>query len=116
MLCLNIGSGQRPFRTTGDYTWVNVDINPKWKPDVVADGAKLDMYADNSVDFIVSHHVLEHFGCGEAAPAIREFNRILKPGGVLRVFVPDMRALAKGWIDGRIDTQVYMTNVYGAYM
>jgi len=112
MLKLNMGSGQRKFGPG----WVNVDTNPKWSPDVVSNGSTLPMFEDASADMIVLHHVLEHFGCGEAGDLLRECHRILAPGGSLFVFVPDMRALARGWLEGRIDTQIFLTNVYGAYM
>ncbi len=112
MIALNCGSGQRPFAAP----FQNIDINPRWSPDIVADCSSLPMFADNSVDLIVSHHVVEHSGCGEAAPMLREWHRILKPGGSLIVAVPDMAALAQAWMNGRLTTQVYMTAVYGAFM
>lgn len=112
MLRLNLCSGQRPFKAP----WVNVDVNPKWHPDVVADGSSMPVFQDGAADLIVVHHGLEHFGCGEAAPMIRECNRILCHGGSLLIFVPDMRALVQMWIRGQLSTQVFMTNVYGAYM
>ncbi len=112
MLRLNVGSGQRKFQKP----WVNVDVNPKWRPDVVASGELMPMFEDGSADVIVLHQVLEHFGCGEAAGLIRECHRILCPGGSLLVFVPDMRQLVQAWMQGRLNTQLFMTNVYGAYM
>ena len=112
MIRLNLGSGQRPF----DKPFVNVDINPKWEPDVVADGASMPMFADGSSDMIVLHHTLEHYGCGEGSAMLQECHRILAPGGSLIVCVPEMRELAKMWLRGTLDTQVYMTNVYGAFM
>jgi len=136
---LNVGSGQRPFKTvhshdcsqvvrfaanmpglpdecTGNCVhWVNVDSQAKWRPDYVCDGMDLP-FENESFDFVVLHHVLEHFGCGEGAGLIREAYRVLKPGGSLLVFVPDLSALAFGWLQGKISTQIYMTNIYGAYM
>ncbi len=112
MLRLNIGSGQRKFQKP----WLNVDVNPKWRPDVVASGESMPMFEDGSADVIVLHHVLEHFGCGEAAPLVRECHRILCPGGSLLVFIPDMSAIAHAWIQGRINTWLYIINTYGAYM
>lgn len=109
---LNCGSGQRPFKGDG---WINIDAQERWQPDLVADCSHLP-YADGSCDLIVLHHVLEHFGCGEGEGLIQEAWRLLRPDGSLLVFVPDMRALAQAWLMGRIDTQIYMTNVYGAYM
>lgn len=109
---LNIASGQRKFSPP----WTNVDINPRWEPDVIADGSNMPMFADNSAEMIVIHHGLEHAGCGESRPMLAECWRILKPGGSLLVFVPDMRMLAQGWLEGRISDQVYLTNIYGAFM
>jgi hypothetical protein len=40
----------------------------------------------------------------------------LKPGGSLLVFVPDLRALAKRWLEGGLTTQIYVTNLYGAFL
>lgn len=114
-LGLNIGSGQRPFFNTKEVKWINVDAVEKWQPDLVCDGAHLP-YSNNSVDYVVLHHVLEHFGCGEGDGLLREGHRVLRPGGSLLVFVPDLETLAVNWLDGRIDTQLYLTNLYGAYM
>lgn len=111
-LRLNIGSGQRPFKSP----FINVDVNPRWGPDVVANGASMPMFADNSADLIVSHHNVEHYGCGEAWSMIQECHRILEPRGSLLIFVPDMRELADMWIEGKLSDQVYFTNVYGAFM
>ena len=112
-LGVNAGSGQRPF----DHAlgWVNVDAQPQWNPDVLSDMATLP-YPDGSVDMIVSHHVLEHMGCGEADGFLTEAHRVLRPYGSLIVCVPNMRALAQRWLTNQIDTQIYLTNVYGAYM
>ena len=115
---INCGSGQRPFTSTPEVRWINVDSvahEGMPAPDLVCDGAHLP-HSDGSVDYVVLHHVLEHFGCGEAKGLIDEAFRVLKPGGSLLVFVPNLRALAAHWLGGGIDTQVFMTNVYGAYM
>jgi len=111
-LKLNCGSGQRKFVGNG---WINIDAQARWEPDLVADCSKLP-YADGSCELIVFHHVFEHFGCGEARALQAEAFRLLRPGGSLLVFVPNMRALAQRWLMGQLNTQIYMTNVYGAYM
>jgi predicted SAM-dependent methyltransferase len=113
---LNCGSGQRPFKSTDECKWVNVDCVASWNPDIVCDGAEVSKHIDIQVDYFVLHHVLEHFGCGEASKLIEEASMVLKPGGSLLVFVPHMRALAEGYLRNRISPQIYMTNIYGAYM
>lgn len=112
---INCGSGQRPFLTTPEVAWINVDSQAKWRPDLIWEGGALPA-PDASVDYFVLHHVIEHFGCGEAFFLLAEAHRVLKPGGSLLVFVPDLRALAARWLAGRLSTQVYVTNLYGAYM
>lgn len=115
---LNIGSGQRRFTSTNEMTWLNIDsVARDMMPDVLANGAHLENICDSDMtDVVVLHHVLEHFGCGEAEGLIREAHRVLRPGGSLLVFVPDMQALARRWLDCGLSDQVFMTNVYGAYM
>lgn len=112
MMRINAGSGQRKF----GEGWTNVDINPKWQPDVVADCSHMPMFLDNSADLIVCHHNLEHYGCGEGDAMLAECSRILAPGGSLLVFVPDAPALARAYIDGTIDDYIYAVNTMGAYM
>lgn len=112
MLKLNVGSGQRKF----GEGWINVDCQDKWSPDVVADGAHMPMFEDGSADTVVLNHVYEHFNLGEADGLVRECYRILAPGGRLVVTIPDLRALVRGWITGRIDDYLFCVNIYGAYM
>lgn len=111
---INFGSGQRKFDTK--HGWVNVDCQQKWEPDVLAKKGEPLPFEKGSVEVIVMHHVLEHFGCGEADSLIREFYGLLKPGGRLIVSVPDITALYKGWISGALDEYQLMVNLYGAYM
>ena len=111
-LRINLCSGQRPF---GDG-WSNIDANPRWNPDVVADGANMPMFSNNSADMIVIHHGLEHFGLGEADSMLRECHRILAPGGSLIATTPDLDALARAWLEGRINDYIYCVQIYGAYM
>jgi hypothetical protein len=60
-------------------------------------------YADESVDEVYASHVLEHVARAEAFNTLREWVRVLKPGGILRVAVPDMELWAKWVVEGRHD-------------
>jgi hypothetical protein len=64
----------------------------------------------------VLHHVLEHFGCGEADGLVRQCWDVLKPGGSLLVFVPNVKKLAGRYLNGEIDEYTFNVNMYGAYM
>lgn len=110
---LNLGCGERHFGAD----WVNVDVlyrPPNVVPDIVCDLKALSIAYD-SADMIHLGHCIEHFGLGECNALLRELHRILKPGGSLIVTVPDIRALAKRWLTGTLDTYTMMVNVYGPY-
>jgi SAM-dependent methyltransferase len=111
MLRLNLASGQRPFNN-----WTNVDIrNQGYSVDIIADVKSLPMIKDNSVDIIVAHHLLEHIRLNDILDTAKEWRRILKPNGKLAVFVPNLKELAKAWIEGRVDNYIFLVNTYGAY-
>lgn len=115
---LNVGSGQRRFDSA--FGWTNIDCvsrPPAQVPDVVLDATRLvEHFGVNTQDMVVLHHVLEHFGCGEADEVLRQSYEVLKPGGSLLLFVPNMRKLAARWLGGEIDDYIFMVNTYGAYM
>ena len=115
MLQLNVGSGQRPF----GKPWVNVDCQAIWNPDVLLDfGNPLVQHPwePGSVDTIVLHHVLEHYGTSESSNMLKFCHSLLGKRGSLLVFVPNMSVLAGMYLDGLITSDLYMANVYGAYM
>jgi predicted SAM-dependent methyltransferase len=47
-------------------------------------------FADNSADRITSVHVLEHFFVWEAVDLLKEWRRVLRPGGLLALELPCM--------------------------
>jgi len=61
----------------------------------VHDVRTLPMFDDGEVDLIYASHVLEYFDWIEVIDVLREWNRVLKAGGVLRLAVPDFAALVK---------------------
>ena len=52
-------------------------------------------YADNTVAEIYASHVLEHFGHQGGHDALTEWMRVLRPGGRIRLAVPDFAYIAK---------------------
>ena len=60
------------------------------KPDVfVKDCAKLDLFASQSMDAVYSSHLLEHFEYEKVPGILKEWLRVVKPGGYLILYVPD---------------------------
>lgn len=58
-------------------------------------------YPDNSVDVIRASHVLEHFSHRQVDDVLKEWVRVLKPGGVLRIAVPDFEQIGRGYFEGK---------------
>jgi len=59
--------------------------------------AKLE-YADDSIEEIYASHVFEHFSYHNAADVLAEWVRVLKPGGRIRIAVPDFDWVVKQYI------------------
>jgi len=59
-----------------------------------SDIGDLPFIEDDSVDYIYCSHTLEYKDRVEAAQTLREWHRVLKKGGLLRVTVPDFEAIA----------------------
>lgn len=84
--------------------WVNQDIvgdDPNIKADIVCDAAELPL-EDNSVDFIYSGHLVEHYYPDTLEAAISEWYRVLKPGGKLVILTPDCGAVFKDYAAGKL--------------
>lgn len=66
-------------------------------------------YEDGSVDEIRASHVLEHFSHTEVANVVKHWVDKLKPGGRLRIAVPDLEWIARQYLDGQpINVQGYL--------
>jgi len=90
-LKLNLGCGDLPFEG-----WVNCDLcNPK--ADINCD-AKALPFETGSVDEIYSSHLIEHFDFHEGLAALKEWYRVLKPGGRLTVECPDFEAFCRNFL------------------
>ena len=74
--------------------WKILNIQPGPHVDYVGTCVNLEQFSDSSVDEIYASHVLEHLGFRHELPtALRGFWRILNPGGVLKISVPDFERL-----------------------
>ncbi|MBD1945809.1 methyltransferase domain-containing protein [Coleofasciculus sp. FACHB-712] len=76
--------------------WKILDIEPRPEVDYVANASDLSQLESNSVEMIYASHVLEHFYYGlnnELINTLKEWHRVLQPGGKLLISVPDLKSL-----------------------
>jgi predicted SAM-dependent methyltransferase len=110
-LKINIGCG-----LSGAPGWCNIDNSPTiplsrlklgrllfrtpaWPKDVRRHDVKKGLpFADQSVSCIYSSHTFEHFSWAESLAVAKECFRVLRPGGVLRVAVPDLQLIAREYL------------------
>ena len=74
--------------------WINLDAIPHGRVDIVDDARTLESIPLESVDLIYAACVLEHFTRNEVSKVLETWISRLKPGGTLRLSVPDFAALA----------------------
>ncbi len=89
---LNLGCGDKILPG-----FVNVDIAPVRKdmePDVLCDLRDLT-FEDGYADEVLSVHVIEHFYLWEVGGVLKEWMRVLKPGGKLILECPNLLTAAE---------------------
>jgi len=90
-----------------DWQEIRFDIDQAARPDIL--GTMLDMsaVAAESVDAIFSSHNIEHLYPHEVPLALREFLRVLKPGGFLVITCPDLQSVARLIADDKLTDAAY---------
>jgi predicted SAM-dependent methyltransferase len=83
--------------------WINSDIAAGPGVDICCDILKGIPLEDESVECISSQHGLPELGIWDQVPALRELHRVLKPGGVLRMSLPDLDLFIDAYRSGRAD-------------
>jgi predicted SAM-dependent methyltransferase len=116
---LNLGCGENYIQ---DDNWINIDLYND-KADLKHDLFEPLPYPDNSVELIYAHHVIEHlFSNREEIKGDRhdftraifaDWYRVLKPGGFVEVYLPDIVLAVKMFIDGLWSYGEMIGSIYG---
>ncbi len=91
---LNIGCG-----STFHPAWRNLDLVPADSQVEAFDISRGLPCPDASLDAVYHSHVLEHLDVEEGRRLIGECFRVLRPGGILRVVVPDLEQIARLYLE-----------------
>ena len=123
-VCLNLGSGQirnPTSRTAVDenpayatkHDYINLDLKPYPGVHLLCDVRALP-FRDGCADHVLARHVLEHFGHVETLSLLKEWRRVLKPGGALEVIVPNLVREWRWRIDDETDVyELVVKSLYG---
>ena len=91
---LEVGCGQSPHPG-----YEHLDINPKLPCiEYVAPMNSIPV-DDNTFEEVLAIHVIEHQSWREVFPTLKEWMRVLKPGGKIHIDTPNLRWIAQSYID-----------------
>lgn len=90
--------------------YINIDV--RWTPsvDIIGDLQWCSINLLDSCDEVYLSHVLEHYSfpgkdmrhnSSTVLGALLDIYKMLKPGGVIRIAVPDFEAISKLYLDGK---------------
>lgn len=103
-LKLHLGCGSKHFDG-----YVNVDLWISEATDVICDVSKLP-WPDNSAEVIESYHVIEHISHTKILNTLKEWYRVLKPGGHLVIECPHFDEEIKEYLAGNEER---LLNIFG---
>jgi predicted SAM-dependent methyltransferase len=95
-LFLNLGSGPRGLDS---IHWINVDGFADRHVHHVMDFCRGLPFVDAAFDGIFCEHVMEHFDLDQGAKIFAECLRVLRPGGTVRIIVPDGSIILRAYFD-----------------
>jgi len=104
---LNLGCGWRDFGPD----WIHIDGGDY--PHLHSKDIVSLPFKDNSADVIYSSHVIEYFNRTEIKDVLKEWHRVLKPAGILRLAVPDFQAMAHLYVEGKYPLDQFLGPLYG---
>ena len=93
MHLLNLGCG-----AVRHPDWTNVDLSGD-ECTLAIDVCKGLPFPDESFDVVYHSHLLEHIPQAAAGVLMSECTRVLKPGGTIRILVPDLEQIARLYLD-----------------
>jgi len=103
---LNIGCWNRVMDG-----WTNVDIQ-NIKGVMQAPAHKIPV-EDRTCSIVYASHILEYYNYDEAINLVLpEWKRLLRPGGILRIAVPDFNAISRLYQAG-LDIDYFLGPLYG---
>lgn len=85
---LHLGCGTRVLDG-----WLNSDFSPRSANAIRVDATKPFPFDDSTFEYVYSEHMIEHLARRDTERLLGEINRVLKPGGRVRVSTPDLDRL-----------------------
>ncbi len=105
MFKLNVGGNEvrdGGFESELLTDYINIDVQQMARVQVVCNVVNGLPFDDVSCCVVRCSHMSEHLKYDDILKVLKEFNRVLGQGGMLRVYVPDARKITEDWLRGDI--------------
>ena len=106
---LHLGCGKRQLPG-----FLHLDRDGYKHVDWTGDVSSLGEILDGEADLIYACHILEYWDHFEAKAVLQEWRRVLKPGGLLRLSVPDFDKVVQVYLEYK-DMKLLYGFLYGRY-
>lgn len=112
---LHVGCGRATLANlpavfqNGRWGEMRLDIDPAVNPDVIASVSEMSPVQSNSAQAVYSGHNIEHLNHHEVPVALKEFHRVLTPGGALVIKTPDLQSACEMVAQDRLYDTAYMS-------
>ena len=93
---LNVGAG--PIWVKEDWHTLDHKMREKSKTSIMGDASDIPL-EDCSCETIFSSHMFEHIPHVKLESILIEFNRVLEKDGILRILTPDLKKIAKAYVE-----------------
>ena len=93
---LNLACGSK-VASAGN--WTNVDFSSPIGDVIEMNILKGLSFSDNSFSVVYTAQFIEHLTLDQAKKVLQEVNRVLIPGGILRIVTPDLEELASSYLE-----------------
>lgn len=104
---LHLGCGKRDFGPE----WVHIDCGDHQH--ITFHNIVSLPFEDNSCDVVYASHVIEYFDRESIVDVLKEWHRVLKLGGIIRLAVPDFEAMIKLYYFKMMPIEIFLGPLYG---
>jgi len=95
--------------------YITVDNDSSVQPDIITDAHNLHMIENESIDILYASHILEYYDWNDVHNnVLKEWKRVLKYNGILRIAVPDFEQISILYNAG-FDLSFFIGPMYGKW-
>jgi predicted SAM-dependent methyltransferase len=114
-MALHVGCGRATLSSlpavfqNGKWGEIRLDIDPDVNPDIIASVSEMSPVQSESAQAVYSCHNIEHLFHHEVPVALKEFHRVLTPGGALIIRTPDLQSACEMVAQDRLYDTAYVS-------